>query len=239
MRHVLDVIGVTVRFGGVEALAGVRLSVRRGEVVGLIGANGAGKTTLCDCISGIRRPDSGAIDFDGRRVDRVPSHRRARLGIARTFQSTALFDGLSVFDNIRTAAEHCGSQPTPLEAVHRLVEEFDLGAYADVAASALSTGYRRRVDLARAMACKPKLLLLDEPTAGMHPSDADAVMAGIAAISRKDGLSVLWIEHEMPVVAAHADRVVVLDRGRVVAEGAPAEVLPSGAVVDAYPASTS
>ncbi len=226
--HLLDVIGLTVRFGGAAALAGVTLSVARGEVVGLIGANGAGKTTLCDCISGIRRADAGDIFFDGRRLDRLAPHRRARLGIARTFQSAALFDGLSVLDNIRTAAEHCTLQPAPLEAAHRLVAEFGLDAYAGMPALVLSTGYRRRVDLARALACRPKLLLLDEPTAGMRLSAADGVMAAITASARRDDLSVLWIEHEMALVAAHADRVVVLDRGHIVAGGAPADLLAGG-----------
>jgi branched-chain amino acid transport system ATP-binding protein len=141
-----------------------------------------------------------------------------------------------VLDNIRTAAEHCGTEPAPLAAARRLLAQFGLKACAGMPASALSTGYRRRVDLARALACKPKLLLLDEPTAGMQLSDADAIMAGIAASARRDGLSVLWIGHEMAGIAAHADRVVMLDRGRVVAEGPPAKVLANTRAADAAPA---
>jgi len=231
---VLALDSVTVGFGGVVALADVSLTVEANEVVGLIGPNGAGKTTLCNCIGGIVGLKAGIISYHGTRIDRLPAYRRAQRGIARTFQTPALFERLSVFDNVLAAAEHGGLRSEARAAAHRLLTEFGLGGLAARSVRQLSMGYKKRVELARALACGPSLLLLDEPTAGIPLEEAHSIIASVVSARTARPLAILLIEHNLPIVMAHSDRVVVLDRGSVIAEGRPEEIRANRVVRNAY-----
>jgi ABC-type branched-subunit amino acid transport system ATPase component len=236
-------------FGGVRAVDGASFDVRAGEVHGLIGPNGAGKTTAINVISGLLRPTGGAVRLAGREVQRLPPHRIAALGVARTFQNIRLFPELSAVDNV-LVGEHLVRAPSlaarllvlpSSRAEERsararadaLVERIGLTARAHERARNLSYGEQRRVEIARALASEPRLVLLDEPTAGMNPVEVQAVAALIRGVAA-DGRSVLLIEHNVKLVMDVCDRITVLSFGKVIAGGTPAEVARDPAVIAAY-----
>jgi len=232
----LELRDLRVRFGGVAALDGVSLRAAAGEIVGIIGPNGAGKTTLFNCISGTVRQDSGSILLDGGPIDAFPPHRRARIGVTRTFQNLALLESLSVFDNVRLAAEQGGGRSGREAAsdANRLVDAFGLGALARGPVRGLPMGTRRRIELARAIAGRPRLLLLDEPTAGLSERESAEAIGVIRRQHQMLGFTVLLVEHQMPVVMALSERIVALDFGRTIAEGTPAAIRRDPAVLAAY-----
>ncbi len=246
----LSIRGLTVRFGGVVALDDVHFDVAQGEICGLIGPNGAGKTTLFNCLSRLYRAQRGAIRFEGRAIERLGKHEIARLGIARTFQNLALFGTMTVLENVmigthavarggflvNALALPCARREERRirERASALIEEFGLGAVAGALVGELPFGARKRVELARALALEPKLLLLDEPAAGLNHEEVDALRAEIQAIRDRRGVSVLLVEHHMNLVMGVSDQVVALDFGRVIADGAPAEVRCNPEVVRAY-----
>jgi ABC-type branched-subunit amino acid transport system ATPase component/branched-subunit amino acid ABC-type transport system permease component len=242
----LEIQDVTVRFGGVIALRNVGLEVHPGEIAGLIGPNGAGKSTLIDSVTGFVRTDKGsAITLDGRRIDRLPAHRRARAGLSRSFQSLELFDDVTVLDNLRTACEPRVSwrwvtdlvwpRNRPLTPVAlAAVREFGLEPHLHDQPENLSYGRRRLVAIARALAAGPSVLLLDEPAAGLDQHESAELGRLIRKLADEWGIGILIIEHDMAVVMAICDRVTVLDFGRVIASGSPTEIRQDPAVIAAY-----
>jgi len=228
--------GLCKRFGGLAALDGVSFAVREAEILGLIGPNGAGKTTLFSAIAGSIRPSAGDVLLDGRRVTDLPAHRRVRAGIVRTHQIVRPFGNLTVFENVVVAAIH-SHRPASGHARDRAAEVLELVGLSDRLAqfpSALTLAGRKRLELARALATGPRVLMLDEVVAGVNPSEALAFAALIRRIRDERGVSVIMTEHVMPAVMSLSDRVVVLDRGRQIAEGTPAEIVANPLVVAAY-----
>ncbi|MDQ2858395.1 MAG: ABC transporter ATP-binding protein [Candidatus Eremiobacteraeota bacterium] len=229
----LAVSALGVRYGGVIALADVSLAVPSGGVVGLIGPNGAGKTTVINAVTGVRAPDSGTIALDGVRLDRLSQHRVARAGVARTYQNIRLFAQLGVADNVRAGAyrrTHALSDGEVVELLERTgTRERNLARRAGT----LPYGEQRRLEIARALAAQPSLVLLDEPAAGMNPSESLALRGVIRDVARA-GAAVLLVEHDMSLVGAVCDRVVVLNFGAVIAAGSPAEIARDPAVIEAY-----
>ena len=221
------------RYGGVEALHEVSLQLEPGSVVGLIGPNGAGKTTLINAVTGIAPLGAGTIALGGRRLDGLPPHRIARAGIARTYQNIRLFGALDVRTNVAAGAfAHRGRLDD--EAVHRYLERAGIPELAlGVAASSLAYGDQRRLEIARALAARPTIVMLDEPAAGMNPAESARLVGTIRALAA-DGIGVLLIEHDMPLVRAACHQVVVLNFGEVLARGTPAEIGRDPAVVEAY-----
>ncbi|WP_226582904.1 ABC transporter ATP-binding protein [Acuticoccus sediminis] len=247
---ILRVDGVTVRFGGVVALDGVSFDLKRGEVLGLIGPNGAGKTTLFNCLSRLYTPKSGSITFEGIDILAHPAHRIARFGMGRTFQNVAAFSTLSVFDNIRIGAHSRGvsdplsdglrlprcrrNEDTVFKAASDIVDILSLGSVADLPIAGLPFGVQKRVELARALAARPTLLLLDEPAAGLNHDEIGELASLIRQIRDDLGITVLLVEHHMGLVMSVSDTVVVLNFGRKIAEGAPDAVQQNPAVIEAY-----
>jgi len=234
---------VTVEFGGNRALSGVDLEARAGEVTGLIGPNGAGKTTLFNVVTGLLSPTSGRVRFDGRDVSRLDTHKRARLGIARTFQRLELFTDLSVRDNLRVAGEirntwvGFGRGHRRINVARETERVLDLIGLADIADSDVSTiptGTARVVELGRALMIQPRVLLLDEPASGQSDEETKAFEALLRRLVRDDGLSILLVEHDMALVMEVCDRIHVLDFGEVIAVGTPDEVRTDPRVRDAY-----
>jgi branched-chain amino acid transport system ATP-binding protein len=224
--------GLTVRFGGVEALSAVDLSLAPGASLGLMGPNGCGKTTLFNAISGVVRPDGGRVLFRGHDITGAAVHDIARLGIARTFQTVRLFAHMTVRDNVRPAAPQ-GSAGEETQIVERALEAAGLAAKRDVLAGELSLGEQRRLEIARALARSPHLVLMDEPTAGLNPEETDALVKLIAdAVRPAAGL--ILIEHKPDVVAALCPMAILLDRGRATTEAPPAELFASAAFRSAY-----
>jgi len=232
-RPLMEATSVSIRFGGIAALKDVSVSVMAGEAVGLVGPNGAGKTTLFNCLCGQLRPDTGTVEFDGRRIEELPAHLRARLGIRRTFQRVEVFTELNVRDHLIVAERarrgdgalwkdllNLGSpKRDELEDVARVLDLVGLTDIADVPVAALSLGHCRLVELARALAGRPRLLMADEPSSGLDIRETMELAGVLRAVQREHGMAVMLVEHDLEMVARAVDRVVVLDVGEVIAEG--------------------
>jgi len=250
VSRLLELRGVTMEFGGLRAVSGLDLVVGPEEMVGLIGPNGAGKTTVFNLITGLYHPTEGVIAFNGRTMTRLAPHRITAAGIARTFQNIRLFGSLSVYDNVRTAmnlnlrhgfghslirgrgfrAEEAGIR----DDVFALLDIFGLSGESERAATGLSYGDQRRLEIVRALATKPQLLLLDEPAAGMNPTEKAALIDLIHFVQDKFRIAVLLVEHDMKVVMGVCRRIVVLDYGSKIAEGDPTQIRKNPAVIEAY-----
>jgi branched-chain amino acid transport system ATP-binding protein len=246
----LRIRGLSLRFGGVVALDDVSFDVDKNRILGLIGPNGAGKTTLFNCLSRLYEPHAGTIELLGRSLLALPRHAVARLGIGRTFQNLALFQTMSVRENILAGA-HCRSRSGFLSdalrlprvrreearvrgEAERLIELLDLAAVADTPVGALTYAVKKRVELARALACEPTLLLLDEPAGGLNHDEVDRLGDLIRRIRDRLELTILLVEHHLNLVMRISDRVVALDFGRTIAEGTPAEMQRHPEVIRAY-----
>jgi branched-chain amino acid transport system ATP-binding protein len=245
----LEAVGIEKRFGGLTALSGVSLSLRRGEIYGLIGPNGAGKTTMFNVLTGLYQPDGGLFRFDGRELSGLKPHRCAASGIARTFQNIRLFANMTALENVmvgqhmRTRAGVVGAilrtasvraeETRVARKAHDLLRYVGIDRHANTSARNLPYGDQRRLEIARALATEPKLLALDEPAAGMNPTERQALGHLIGRI-RGDGTSVLLIEHDVKLVMGLCDRVAVLEYGKKIAEGPPREVQRDPAVITAY-----
>jgi branched-chain amino acid transport system ATP-binding protein len=245
----LEVNGLSKFFGGVQALSEVSFAVATGEILGLIGPNGAGKTTCFNLINGLLPPSAGGIRLAGQDMVDLPPYRRARLGLARTFQNVQLFGGMTVLENV-LAGCHLRQQVgvltalLPVPAVRRaqaenrnraleLLELVGLGGKEDEPAEALAYGDQRRLEIARALAQQPRLLLMDEPAAGLNPRETEDLMALMEKLQSL-GITLLVIEHDMTLVMGLCHRVVVLDHGQVIAAGAPREIRRDPRVIEAY-----
>jgi branched-chain amino acid transport system ATP-binding protein len=240
---VLAVRGLRKSFGGVQAVADVSFDLAAGQLLAMIGPNGAGKTTCFNMLMGQLRPDAGTVAFDGRDITGLAPRRVWRLGVGRTFQITATFGSMTVAENVQMALlshrRRLASFWAPAARLHAdealaLLEQVGMADQRDRACGELAYGDLKRVELAVALANAPRLLLMDEPTAGMAPRERVALMELTARLTRGRNTAVLFTEHDMDVVFAHADRIIVLNRGRLIAAGTPAEVRADRAVQDVY-----
>ena len=247
---VLKTDKATIRFGGLTAVNELNMTVNRGEIFGLIGPNGAGKTTIFNLLTGVYQPTSGAIYFDGQRIDGLRPYQIAGRGVSRTFQNIRLFPSMSVLENVMTACHiHMGQKlfdavlRTPRfasdEKKHRdycfeLLEIFDLARVSDEGGTSLPYGSQRRLEIVRALATRPKLLLLDEPAAGMNPSEQEDLMHLIKQIRDRFDLTILLVEHNMKVVMGVCERIQVVDYGKSIALGLPQEIKNDPKVIEAY-----
>lgn len=249
-KTLLQLQGVSLSFGGVTALSEVSFALYERELLAIIGPNGAGKTSAVNCVNGYYRPQRGEIFYEDRSIENLPVHHRAAIGIARTFQNVALFDGLTTLDNLM-AARHIRLKPNPLAGIlhfgperrkeiknRRVVEEIieflEIQHIRNKLVASLPYGFRKRVELGRALAMEPKLLLLDEPMAGMNLEEKEDMARFILDIFDERQISIILIEHDMEVVMDIADRIVVLDFGNVIADGTPSVIGENPKVIQAY-----
>lgn len=240
----------TIRFGGLVAVNELDMAVSEGEIYGLIGPNGAGKTTIFNLLTGVYEPTSGEIYFEGKRINGLRPYQIARRGVSRTFQNIRLFPGMSVLENVMTAC-HIHAQQNLLDAVLRLprferderahrdfslelLEIFGLAGVKDEGGTSLPYGNQRRLEIVRALATRPKLLLLDEPAAGLNPSEQEDLMKLIQQIRDRFGLTILLVEHNMKVVMGVCERIQVVDYGKSIALGVPDEIKNDPKVIEAY-----
>jgi branched-chain amino acid transport system ATP-binding protein len=231
----LEVREVSKSFRGLRAVSRVSFDVGEGAIVGLIGPNGAGKTTTFNMVAGVFGPDGGEIRFEGRRIDGLRPDQVCAAGIGRTFQIVRPFAGLSVLDNVIVGAlKRTSGVAAARQSAAQILDQLGLGAKRDLPASALTLPDRKRLEVARALATRPRLLLLDEVMAGLRPTECDQMVAAFRDINRGDGLTVLLIEHVMRAVMALARELVVLHHGEVLARGAPEEVVRNAAVLQCY-----
>lgn len=247
---ILDVRDVVKHFGGIRAVDGATFTVGRGSITALIGPNGAGKTSLFNVVTGFERGNAGDVLYDGASIIRKPPHRIAQRGLVRTFQITKALAAMPVLDNMTLAApdqpgEHLAgvlfrpvaSRRRELEVrerAHELLEVFGLREKADEYAGTLSGGQRKLLELARVLMVQPRLVLLDEPMAGVNPTLGHRLLAHMAELRERDGVTFLFVEHDMEVVMGHSDRVIVMAEGRVIAAGEPEQVRRDRRVIDAY-----
>jgi branched-chain amino acid transport system ATP-binding protein len=246
----LQTIKCTIQFGGLVAVNAFDMTVRRGEIYGLIGPNGAGKTTVFNLLTGVYKPTSGEIYFQGKRIDGLRSYQISRRGVSRTFQNIRLFPSMSVLENVMTAC-HRHAKQNLADAVFRLprferderahrefavelLEIFDLARVKDEGGTSLPYGSQRRLEIVRALATRPQLLLLDEPAAGMNPSEQEGLMGLIQRIRDRFSLTILLVEHNMKVVMGVCERIQVLDYGKSIALGIPEEIRNDPKVIEAY-----
>lgn len=235
----LEVTDVTVRFGGNVALNNISISADEGVVTGLIGPNGAGKTTLFNVITGLFRPSNGRVMLDGTDITKMQPYRRARRGLSRTFQRLELFTSLSVRDNVRVAGQiHNANRISGRMDVNKRSDEVidlvGLSAVADREIAELPTGTARRVELARALMTQPRVVLLDEPASGQTEEETEEFGQLLGKLAQRDGIAVCLVEHDMSLVMEVCQNIHVLDYGRVIAVGPPAEIRQNQAVIDAY-----
>ena len=247
---VLSAKNISITFGALKAVTDFNLEIKENELVGLIGPNGAGKTTVFNIITGVYSPTSGEYYFNGEPVTKTPTYKLVKKGLARTFQNIRLFKYMSVLDNVLVAnnfnmkygilsgifrfPNYWREEKEAKEKAMELLKIFDLDQYADTAAGNLPYGKQRKLEIARAMATSPKLLLLDEPAAGMNPTETEELMNTIRLIRDKFNIAILLIEHDMKLVLGICERLVVLDHGTTIAAGDPIEVINTPAVVTAY-----
>ncbi|MFC3148645.1 ABC transporter ATP-binding protein [Piscinibacterium candidicorallinum] len=247
---ILDVQNISLSFGGVKALTNISFNVREHEIRAIIGPNGAGKSSMLNCINGVYTPQEGSITFRGKTFKHMNSRQVAEMGVARTFQSLALFKGMSVLDNIMTGRNLRMKSNLLLQAlrigpaereelehrafVERIIDFLEIQAYRKVPVGRLPYGLQKRVDLARALAMEPQVLLLDEPMAGMNVEEKQDMCRFILDVNDEFGTTIVLIEHDMGVVMDISDRVVVLDYGKKIGDGTPDEVRGNQAVIDAY-----
>lgn len=250
-RTKLSVRGLSLNFGGLRALSDVGFDVAEGSITAIIGPNGAGKTSLFNCISGFYRPQAGAIDFDGRDISRLHPPERAKLGLARTFQNIALFRGMTVLDNIMLG-RHVHMRTNLLDGLlywgraqreeveiraeieERVIDFLEINHIRNQPVASLAYGLRKRVELARALAMRPKILMLDEPVAGMNREETEDMARFILDVKEEWGVTILMVEHDMGLVMDISDHVVVLNFGQVIARGRPSEVTSDEQVIRAY-----
>jgi ABC-type branched-subunit amino acid transport system ATPase component len=248
-QTLLEVDNVTMRFGGLVALDQISFGIRRGEILGLIGPNGAGKTTCFNAMTGVYRPTSGEVRLEGNALGKTSRHGITQLGIARTFQNIRLFSEMTALENVVVGTDarhktsllgallrlprHHREEKAAVEKAMALLEFVGIADRAADRAKNLPYGYQRRLEIARALATEPKLLCLDEPAAGFNPAEKEDLMGLIRTI-RDDGYTVLLIEHDMKLVMGVTDRIVVLEFGKKIAEGVPAEIRENPAVIAAY-----
>ncbi len=240
MAIVLEARGLNKTFGAVTAASDINVAVEKDSVVGLIGSNGAGKTTFINMVTGYLKPTSGAILFDGRDITPLSPRLITRLGICRSFQIPQLFASLTVYDNLMTGvgvvysgggwSDSTPLEGTPEQAVETMLERFGLTAYRDKKASMLPEGVRKLLDIAMAMAVKPKVLLLDEPTSGVSADEKFGLMDMVMEAVRAQGVTVLFVEHDMEIVGRYTQRILAFYEGRIIADGEPAKVLADAEV---------
>ena len=250
MRTLLQVDQLGIQFGGLRAVQNVNLYINHGELIGLIGPNGAGKTTMFNLFTGVYTPTEGSITFDGKKINGLEPYKVTRKGISRTFQNIRLFKDQTVLDNVKVAnhglAKHTLAEsllrlPSHFKGEAKMEEEslalldiFSLARYKDELAKNLPYGMQRRLEIARALAARPKLLLLDEPAAGMNPQETKELMELIAFVRKQFNLTILLIEHDMHLVMGICERIYVLDHGQLIADGAPTEIRANPKVIEAY-----
>ena len=250
MSTLLNVENLGIQFGGLKAVQNVDMYMNQGELVGLIGPNGAGKTTTFNMLTGVYAPTEGAITFEGKSIGGLDPYKVTRQGISRTFQNIRLFKELSVLDNVKVANHGLAKHnlfssifrlPSHFKGEAKMEEEslaflkiFGLDVYRDELSKNLPYGMQRRLEIARALAAGPKLLLLDEPAAGMNPQETQELMELIAFVRKEFNLTILLIEHDMSLVMGICERIYVLDHGQLIAEGTPAEIRSNPKVIEAY-----